>query len=119
VQFVLRHEKRRELRFAARDGIFGRAVLGRHPEVQNVDSVIWLEPPTGNEPERVLVRSAAALEVASYLGGMWRLAAIARLVPTVLRDVAYDFVARHRHDLGLGDPSCLVPTTKDSGRFLS
>jgi predicted DCC family thiol-disulfide oxidoreductase YuxK len=119
VQFILRHEKRRDLHFAALDSAFGRAVVGRHPELRDVDSVVWLEPSIGDDPERVLVRSSAALAVASYLGGLWRLAMIARLVPSRLRDVGYDFIARHRHRLGGANPTCLVPTTEDRPRFLT
>lgn len=45
----------------------------------------------------LLVRSAAALHLARRAGGPWRAAAFAAaLVPRVLRDAVYDFVARHR-----------------------
>ena len=118
VQLVLRHEKRRDLRFAALDGAFGRAVMMRHPELSGIDSAVWLEPATRDHPERVWVRSAAALEVASYLGGAWRLAAMTRIIPQRLRDALYDSIARHRHHLSTSDPHCLVPTAAQRERFI-
>src|SRR5436189_6468845 len=83
VQFVLRHEsRRRTLRFAALDSEIGLEVRGRHPEIEGVDSVVWVEPEGTIAGERVLVRSAAVLCVLRYLDGVWRaLAGLAAVVP--------------------------------------
>lgn len=118
VQLVLRHDAQRTLKFAALDSAFGRAVLARHPELARVDSVVWYDPVPG-AGERLLTRSSAALQVARYLGGPWRLATLAGLIPRFLRDPLYDLVARHRHQLARGGPQCLVPTPDQRARFLS
>jgi len=115
VQFVLRHERRRRtLRFATLEGTLGERARRAHPELEGVDSVIWLEG------ERVLVRSEAALAVAAYLGGAWgALAALGRLVPRRLRDAAYDLVARNRYRIaGRVVDACLVPTPEQRRRFV-
>jgi predicted DCC family thiol-disulfide oxidoreductase YuxK len=118
VRFVLRRDRRSTLRFAPLDGEFGRAVRSRHKELALVDSVVWVEAETRDHPERVRVRSAAALEVARYLGGVWRLALVARLVPGRLRDAVYDVIARHRHHLPGTTAVCLVPPPEARARFL-
>lgn len=112
VQLVLRHDRRRTLRFASLQGEFGSRVRAGHPELDHVDSVIWVEG------GRVLVRSDAALSVARYLGGWWRLALLARALPRPLRDAGYDLIARHRHRLGGDGPQCLVPDPAVRERFL-
>ena len=115
VQFVLRHEtNRHDLRFAPLDGVRARDLRGRRG-IENVDSFIWSE--TTATSEVVLVRSDAALALASYLGGGWKmLGALARLLPRRLRDAAYDLVARHRH--ALGGAVCVVPSAEQRARFL-
>jgi predicted DCC family thiol-disulfide oxidoreductase YuxK len=118
VQLVLRHDRRRTLRFAALQGAFGTAVRARHPELARVDSVVWVDSPDGGPAERVLVRSDAALRVARYLGGWFHLARAGGLLPRRVRDAAYDLVARHRHRLSGDGPSCLVPAADVRGRFL-
>ncbi|HET9039813.1 MAG TPA: DCC1-like thiol-disulfide oxidoreductase family protein [Gemmatimonadales bacterium] len=118
VQLVLRHDRRQTLRFAALQGAFGAAARARHPELGHVDSVVWLEPASASGPERVLVRSDAALRVATYLGGWFTLARVGRLVPRAVRDRAYDLIARHRHRLLAAGPSCLVPPAEVRARFL-
>lgn len=118
VRMILRHDRRGTLRFASIDGAYGRGVRARHPELTSIDSMVWVEPAAGGGPERVWVRSEAALHVARYLGGFWRLALAGALLPQRLRDAAYDLVARHRHRWpGAGD-SCVVPTPEMRARFL-
>lgn len=106
VRFVLRHDhRRRTVRFAARDGIAGRAVRERHAEVRSVDSLLWVEHVGGEE--RVLARSDAVLAVAAYLGGVWGvLGGLARLVPRPLRDAGYGVIARVRRWLAGEVSSC-------------
>jgi predicted DCC family thiol-disulfide oxidoreductase YuxK len=106
------------LSFATLGGQVGDAIRKEFPEAAGEDSVVLYLPPTPGRPARVLVRSAAALEVARYLGGKWRtLAAIATLVPRPLRDLVYDLIARHRHRIA-GAQVCLLPAEEERGRFL-
>ena len=115
VQWVLRRDRRGTLRFAALQGETARPILAKHPELANVDSVVWVEEGGGV----VLVRSAAALAVARYLGGGWSVAArLGALIPRPLRDWAYDLIARHRHKLTRNGPECLLPTPAERQRFL-
>lgn len=118
VRFVLKHERAHALRFAPLDGAYAAAMLARRPELAGVDSVVWVEG-TASNGERVLVRSAAALRVARYLGGPWRLLALLHMVPRAWRDAAYDFVARHRHRLVPGSDRCPLPAPAHQERFLA
>lgn len=118
VQLVLRHDRRRTLRFASLQGAFGADVRARHPALAGADSVAWLEPASPGRAERVLLRSDAALRVAGYLGGWFHLARLAAILPRPLRDAGYDLVARHRHRLSGDGPSCLLPAPDARARFL-
>jgi predicted DCC family thiol-disulfide oxidoreductase YuxK len=86
------------LRFAPLGGpTFGQQVRDREdvrPEALPDSIVLVLED------GRLLTRSAAALEIASRLGGLWRaLALIGGALPTGPLDAAYDAVARIRSKL--------------------
>lgn len=118
VQVVLSRDLRRTLRFAARDGVAGRAVRERHPELATVESLLWVEVVDG--VERVRVLSDAALAAAVYLGGGWRLAGLIGLaVPRLIRDRVYTIVARYRKRVfGPADQSCLVIPASERSRFL-
>lgn len=116
VRRVLRRDRTGTLRFASLQGPAGTAVRSRHPELEGVDSVVWVAADDSGR-ETVAVRSDAALHLAGYLGGPWRLALAARLVPRALRDRVYDWVARHRHRLP-GADRCFVPPPETRARFL-
>lgn len=116
VQFVLRHDRRGRLRFAPLDGPTARRLLAGHPELGEVDSVIWVGVAPGGT--RAVARSTAALRVARYLGGWWHGLRLLWLIPRPVRDWAYDVVARHRHRLAGRAPRCLVPPPEARDRFL-
>lgn len=114
VQFVLRHDRRRTLRFAALQGAFARAVLARHSELHGADSMVWIGDAASSGP--ISLRSDAVLRVLAYLGGPWALLAPLRLIPRSLRDSIYAVTARHRHRLGR--EACLIITPDIAARFL-
>ena len=116
VQLILDHDRRGTLRFAALQSDYGQAVLERHPELRGVDSVVYVESRAGGE--RVYIRSDAALKVAAYLGGFWRLLLAARVIPRGLRDHLYDLFARNRYKLFGKYDSCMLPPPEVRSRFL-
>jgi predicted DCC family thiol-disulfide oxidoreductase YuxK len=118
VQVVLKHDRRGTLRFAALEGEFGKAVIARHAELRSIDSMIWVEQDASGG-ERVIVRSSAALRIAAYLGGIWRVALLGYLLPTPIRDGLYNFIARHRHQIMGSREACVVVAPEQRSRFLS
>lgn len=119
VQFILQHEpahRREALRFAPLQGELGRQVRAGHPELAQVDSVVWYESVAGHG--QVRYHSAAGLAVLRHLGGFWgMLGALGWLVPRPLRDAVYRAIARRRFDLVA--PACLLPTPEQRERFLA
>ena len=116
VQLILDHDRRGEMRFAALQSDYGQAVIERHPELRGVDSVVYVEQTPGGE--RVHVRSDAALKVAAYLGGFWKLLLAARVLPRGLRDYFYDLFARNRYKLFGKYDTCMLPPPEVRSRFL-
>lgn len=116
VQFVLDHDRRGAMRFAALQSDFGQAAIERHPELAKVDSVVFLERTGGSE--NVFIRSTAALKLSGYLGGIWGWARIAYIIPRPIRDFFYDLFARYRYRLFGKYDSCMLPPPEVRERFL-
>lgn len=116
VQFILDHDWRGTIRFAALQSEFGQATIKRHPELAKVDSVVLLE--RTNSGEQVFIRSTAALRLSGYIGGFWGLARIAYIIPRPLRDLFYDLFARYRYRLFGKYDTCMLPPPEVRGRFL-
>jgi predicted DCC family thiol-disulfide oxidoreductase YuxK len=118
VQTIIAHDRRGVMRFAALQSEYARSVIARHPQLKGIDSMVLIErsPETGEE--RVYVRSASALRVASYLGGFWKLLLAFKVVPAPIRDYFYDTFARHRYRLFGRHDACLLPPPEVRARFI-
>jgi len=112
VQFVLRRDPKARFRFASLQSAAGRAVLAATRHGTLPDSIVLVHD------GRVLVKSAAALAIARGLRWPWPLLTVFWLVPYPVRDLVYDWVARHRHRWFGRRQECWVPTPALRERFL-
>jgi predicted DCC family thiol-disulfide oxidoreductase YuxK len=116
VQTILRLDPRGSLQFAALQSDYGAGVVARHPDLADVDSMVFVDRPDRPD-ERVFVRSAAALRVADYLGGPWRLLKVAGIIPAPVRDRLYDGFARIRYRVFGKHDTCPIPPPEVRARF--
>ena len=116
VQAIIRYDRRGEMKFAALQSEYGKSVVARHPELRSVDSLVLVERLNGEE--KISTRSTAALRIAAYLGGAWKLFLIARVIPRPVRDVLYNLFARYRYRLFGKYESCPLPSPEIRSRFL-
>jgi predicted DCC family thiol-disulfide oxidoreductase YuxK len=117
VQFVIRRDREGSLRYAPLQGRYGQAALKRHAELQGIDSVVLLVTSPRDGVEHAFVRSNAVLRLAAYLGGLWRILQLARLIPAPLRDLLYDALARRRYAIFGKRDQCVVPADHIRSRF--
>lgn len=117
VRTILRFDRHGTLRFAALDSDFARDVIARHPRLAGLDSVVFVRDP-GGPTETVSTESAALLQVADYLGGYWKLATAARVIPAFVRDRLYAAFAAVRYHVGGKYDGCPIPSPEVRGRFL-
>lgn len=114
VQFILQHERRHSLRFAALQSELGQRLREAAGVTCEVDSLLWID---AREQQVVALKwSEAVLAVASYLGGGWGASWVLRVVPRGLRDAAYRLFARHRKRWA--SSHCPLPTQDQRARFL-
>lgn len=114
VQFIIRHDKREKFRFVSLQSELGREIRSRCGlDPNDLQTFLVL---TGGRP---LVRSDAALAMASSFGGPWRLLAVLKIVPRPLRDTLYTFIAKRRYRWFGRRESCMVPSADLRKRFLA
>jgi predicted DCC family thiol-disulfide oxidoreductase YuxK len=113
VQFLLRRKTGRHIRFASIQGEAGKQLLSRAGlQVRELETLLVIE--NGKSWQH----TAAILRVLHALGWPWRLAWIAWLIPSGLRDAAYRWVARNRYRIVGRSESCMVPAAADAARFM-
>ena len=113
VQFIIRHDRAPIFYFAALQSEIGREICqSQGLDPADVQTFVLISR------GRMLVRSDAAIEVVSRLGGAWKFVAVFRLIPRVARDWIYSTIARNRYRWFGRTNACMIPTPDVKARFL-
>lgn len=113
VQYVLKHEAEHILHFAHIESQVGQKWMRTISSERGlVDTLVLVED------GKVFLYSDAALRLCRYLKRPYSFLAIGRIVPRLLRDGVYRFIARNRYKwFGDIDTECLVLNLSDRQRF--
>lgn len=118
VQFLLKHDYDDRFRFASLQSEFTSMLLVRHGlNPQDLDTV-YVVKNFRLPDEQLLARSDAILFMLATLGGIWKLAAVGRVLPRGLRDFVYKTVARNRYRVFGKHESCMLPEPQHRRKFL-
>jgi predicted DCC family thiol-disulfide oxidoreductase YuxK len=79
---------------------------------KKLDTVIYFEA------GKLYHRSAAILKIVSGLGGVYKLLAIAWIIPSPLRDILYSYVAKNRYNWFGERDFCRLPTPSEKAYLL-
>ena len=113
VQFIVKRNPAKTIRFASLQSRAGRALLGKYNIDQDyIDSLVFIE---GGE---IFVSSTAALRTLSYLSSWESQLKLLLVLPRPLRDFLYRFVARYRYKWFGRREQCMLPTAELKERFL-
>lgn len=113
INFIIRRDKKRVFRYAALQSNAGQQLLKQYNlSTTDLDSFVLIYK--GNS----YTKTSAALQVASILGGVWKLTGVFRVFPAVIRDVAYNLIANNRYRWFGKKDSCMIPTPEVSSLFL-
>lgn len=114
VNFALRLDKLKALRFAALQSTAGKSLLrrsGRDPD--DISSIVLVTP------QQSYIKSEAVLKIAAELQQpLPLLASIATVFPLEFRDVVYDLIANNRYSLFGKTDSCRVGDVDFTDRFI-
>ena len=119
VQFILRRDRNAVFRFASLQSALAAPILTRHGANPGVLDTVYVALNHELPNAYLLSRSGAVLFVLKQLPGLWRSAAfLLQLLPKILRDAAYNVVARNRYRLFGRSEVCALPREEDRARFL-
>ncbi len=113
VSWVMDRDRRAHFRFASLQSEAARRALDRANAGNSLPDSIVLIDDAG-----VHTKSDAALRIATKLGWPWSWMRLFLIVPRVLRDAAYDVIARNRYRWFGRSDTCRMPAPGDRDRFL-
>ncbi len=113
VRFLLRHDRKGTFQFASIQGKSGQVLLAQAGlPVTGLQTLLLVDG------SRSWQHTAAILRVLHELGWPWRAAWLGWLVPSLIRDAAYRWVARNRYRVFGRADVCLMPAREHAARFL-
>jgi predicted DCC family thiol-disulfide oxidoreductase YuxK len=114
VQFIIARDPSARLRFATLSSPAAQRLIEQSDARAPLpDSIVLMDQ------GRAYTRSTAALRIARRLRFPWPLLYAFIIVPRPLRDLIYDFIARHRYRWFGKRDACMMPTPELRARFLT
>ncbi len=113
VRFVIKRDSKGRFRFASLQSPIAEKLMGL--DLQQYDRLGSVVLVLG---DKVYRKSAAALQIARRLDGLWPLLAVLLIIPRPLRDAIYDFFGSRRYRMFGKRDVCWRPDGDLGERFL-
>ncbi|MBS1951276.1 MAG: DUF393 domain-containing protein [Bacteroidetes bacterium] len=113
VQFILRHNAKKNIQFASLQSDCGRAQLAQHEWSTTLSTIVYIRD------ESFFTQSDAVLEICRELNGLYPAFYVFIVVPKFIRNGVYNFIARHRHKWFGKKQECWLPSPEWASRFLN
>lgn len=112
VQFILNRDPEGVFHFASLQSEAGQELVKKHNVPADVDSMILIED------GKVYYKSTAALRISRHLQGVWKLLYAFIIIPSPIRNIVYDIIAKNRYKWFGQKDSCMLPPPNIRKRFL-
>ncbi|QOI97778.1 MAG: thiol-disulfide oxidoreductase DCC family protein [Flammeovirgaceae bacterium] len=113
VQFILKRDPEGTFRFASLQSEISKQLLAnRGFEFSELNTLVLIKD------QKIFTKSDAALEIARNLTGLWPLCYVFKIIPRVIRNPVYDWIARNRYRWFGKRETCWLPSVKWKDRFL-
>ena len=114
VDFIIKKDHKERFKVGALQDKVTKNILDDYQINKDyLDSLVFIHK------ESVYYKSRAALEIAKNLNGLWPLMFIFIIIPSIIRDPVYDWIARNRYKWFGKKETCRLPSDEEKKRFLS
>ena len=113
VDFLMKRDRKEVFRFTANQHQAGKQILQQYGETTSEVGTVYVL-----ENEVLYKESNAVLRIVRKLPGLWPLLYVFVLIPRVLRDPVYKWVANNRYRWFGKKETCRIPTPEERERFL-
>lgn len=114
VNFVIKRDIKSVFKFAALQSDAARQLLSAFQSpAGNINSFVLIEY------GKMYTRSSAVLRVCKRLNGLWPLAYGLSIIPRIIRDGIYNWIAGNRYQWFGKREQCMMPTAGIRARFIN
>ena len=114
VQFLIKKDTKDVFRFAAIQSEIGQEIIKKIGiDTSKTDSIILYEP-----GKAYYFKAEAAIRIASELGGVYPLMKGFLVLPALINNSVYDYIAGNRYKWYGKKDNCMIPTPELKSKFL-
>jgi predicted DCC family thiol-disulfide oxidoreductase YuxK len=111
VDFILKIDKKGQFKFSPLQSEYAQKNLPKE-YTEDLKSVVYLKN------GKLLSQTEAVIEILKDNGGVWKLAAVGKILPEFIRDGAYNMVAQNRYKMFGKKETCRLPNPEERARFV-
>ena len=111
VDFLIKKDRKKQFGFVPLQSEAGKLIIQNFEIPSNTDSVILIKL------NRLYLESDAAIEIAGMLPFPWKMFVILRIIPKIIRDSFYRWIAGNRYYWFGKRNTCRIPTSEDKDFF--
>ncbi|MBT30890.1 MAG: thiol-disulfide oxidoreductase [Thalassobius sp.] len=112
VNFIIDHDKKNRFKFTSLQSEKGQELLKKHNLNLELESIILVEN------EKTYQKSDAALRISKKLNFPIPLLYVAIIIPRLIRDQIYNYIAKNRYKWFGKSDSCRMPTPELKAKFI-
>lgn len=112
VNFILKHDHKNKFQFASLQSPKAFELLGSK-EHSTLTTVLLVEK------GKVFTKSTAVLRICRHLNGLLPLFFVFILIPPILRNAIYDYIATNRYKWFGKRDRCMIPTKEQKAKFIN
>ena len=115
VLYVIKRDKKDKFLFAPLESDIGKTIIKKfNIDTKETDSILLYNP----KNDSLTYKSTAALRVAKHLGFPVYLLAIFLVVPSFIRNLVYNYIAKNRYKWYGKKEACMIPTPELKAKFI-
>ena len=114
INFIIKNDKQDVFRFVALQSETGQKIIKYLGIDSSIDSIILYEPGYA-----YFIKSEAVFRIIKHLSSSVRLLLFFNFIPTSIKNVFYDFIAKNRYNWYGKKESCMMPTEELKRKFIA
>jgi len=113
ITFIIQRDPKDRFMYAPLQSEAGAFLLKKHNiDPEKTDSIILIKN------GKAYIKSTAALHIAKGLKGGWPVLAGFLIIPNLIRNAVYDYIAKNRYKWFGKKDACMIPTPALKAKFL-
>ena len=113
INFIIKNDKHDVFRFVALQSETGQKIIKHLGIDVSIDSIILYEPGYA-----YYIKSEAVFRILKHLSSVARLLLIFNFIPTSIKNIFYDLIAKNRYNWYGKKENCMLPTQEVRSKFI-